>query len=91
MTPHHESAIEMARVALRRAEHAEVKRLAGAIASTQVVEIDELVKIHTRIFGFPVSQGQHGTLGMDMEQMGMGGETAMASTIPAPSTGSSST
>jgi len=74
MTPHHESAIEMANVALKEAEHPEIKELAGAIVATQAQEIDELATIHTDLFGMPVSQGDHGSLGMEAHEMGMDGE-----------------
>lgn len=74
MTPHHESAIEMADVALREGEHPETKQLARNIASTQAQEIDELEAIHKDLFGVPVSQGAHGTLGMEAHEMGMDGE-----------------
>lgn len=76
MTPHHESAIEMAQVALRRAEHPETEQLARQIAATQASEIDQLGTIHTRLFGVPVSKGEHGTLGLETHQMGMDGDTA---------------
>ncbi len=39
MIPHHEGAIAMARDALQRAEHAEIKQLAEAIIATQADEI----------------------------------------------------
>ncbi len=77
MTPHHESAIEMAKVAEKSAEHPEVKQLAAAIISTQAEEIAQLSKIHTRLFGLPVSEGKHGTLGLGEHQMGMGGDMTM--------------
>ncbi len=76
MTPHHESAIEMANVALEQAEHPEIKELAQAIVATQAQEIDELAAIHSDLFDLPVSQGAHGTLGMEEHQMGMDGESA---------------
>jgi uncharacterized protein (DUF305 family) len=80
MTPHHESAIEMAKVALKRAEHPEIKTLARAIISSQAEEIAELATIHSQLFGVPVSQGSHGTLGLQEHQMGMSGEMAMLDT-----------
>lgn len=55
MTPHHESAIEMAKVALRRAEHPGVRNLAQAIVGAQAKEVAELATIHSRLFGMPVS------------------------------------
>jgi uncharacterized protein (DUF305 family) len=43
MVPHHQGAIEMARVALKNAEHAEIKELTRNIISSQQAEIEELL------------------------------------------------
>lgn len=72
MVPHHESAIEMAEIAAKEAEHPEVKELAGQIIAAQAAEIDDLERIHQGLFGQPISQGSHGTLGMAEHEMGMG-------------------
>ncbi|MEZ5077282.1 MAG: DUF305 domain-containing protein [Solirubrobacterales bacterium] len=71
MKPHHESAIEMANVALTESEHPEVKELAQAIVATQAAEVDELETIHDDLFGVAVAEGDHGTLGMQDHEMGM--------------------
>ena len=42
MVPHHQSAVEMADVALQNAEHEEIKQLSRNIISTQRAEIGEL-------------------------------------------------
>ncbi|MCC7023019.1 MAG: DUF305 domain-containing protein, partial [Thermomicrobiales bacterium] len=42
MTPHHQSAIMMAQVALDRAEHPELKALAQAIIDAQQREIEDM-------------------------------------------------
>jgi uncharacterized protein (DUF305 family) len=42
MIPHHESAIEMAGVALDESENAEIRRIAGAIVQAQESEIAEM-------------------------------------------------
>jgi uncharacterized protein (DUF305 family) len=42
MIPHHESAITMARDALQKAEHQEIKDLASAIITAQQAEIDQM-------------------------------------------------
>ena len=51
MVPHHQGAIEMARVALKNAEHAEIKQLSRNIVSTQQAEIEELKAIKKEEFG----------------------------------------
>lgn len=71
MTSHHESAIKMAKVALQRTEHPQVKQLARAITAAQVEEINELASIHSQLFGLPTSKGDHGILGLEEDQMGM--------------------
>ena len=42
MVPHHQSAIEMARLALERAEHAALREMADSVIAEQQREIDEL-------------------------------------------------
>jgi len=71
MIPHHESAVEMAEIAERRAEHQEVKELAAEIVATQTAEIGGLERIHQRLFGQPTSKGDHGTMGLPAHEMGM--------------------
>lgn len=51
MVPHHEGAVDMAEVALKNAEHEQVKRLAEDIVSTQETEIRELKSIKQEEFG----------------------------------------
>lgn len=77
MIPHHESAIEMAQIALERAQHPEVKKLAGAIVAAQEEEIRDLDSIHQQLFAEPVASAGHGTLGLGIHQMGMGKDMAM--------------
>jgi uncharacterized protein (DUF305 family) len=71
MTAHHQSAIEMAEIAEGRAEHTEVRRLAGNIITTQSDEIDQLEAIHQGLFAEPVAEGDHGTLGLEPHEAGM--------------------
>jgi len=80
MVPHHESAIEMAEVALKRAEHPEIRDLAQNIIATQPDEIGTLEMIHQRLFGEPVGAGDHGTLGLPPDQMGMEMDAATLAT-----------
>ena len=64
MVPHHEGAVEMAEVALKNAEHPEIRQLAENIVSTQRAEIKELKSIKKEEFG---SAGV--PMKMDSEQM----------------------
>jgi uncharacterized protein (DUF305 family) len=68
MVPHHQGAIEMARVALENAEHEEIQELSRNIVSTQQSEIEELKSIKQKEFGT-----SNVPMEMSMEQMrGMG-------------------
>jgi uncharacterized protein (DUF305 family) len=80
MVPHHESAIEMARVALRRGEHPETKQLAGDIVEAQEGEIKTMQAIHQRLFGSPLqpSEAGHEALGLSADEAGMGHGDAAA-------------
>ena len=53
MTAHHESAVEMAAIARKRAEHEEIKTLAADIARTQQAEIEEMAGIAESIGAKP--------------------------------------
>jgi uncharacterized protein (DUF305 family) len=69
MVPHHDGAVDMARVALKNAEHPEIKRLAENIVTTQRDEIKELKSIKQDEFGTPrvpmdMSMGQMESMGM---------------------------
>lgn len=69
MVPHHKGAVDMARVALREAEHDEIRQLAENIVSTQRAEIKELKAIKKEEFGkagVPMNMGAK-----EMEMMGM--------------------
>lgn len=69
MVPHHEGAVEMARVALKNAEHPEIKQLAENIISTQRAEIGELKSIKQEAFGtsrVPMNMSM-----VQMKKMGM--------------------
>ena len=68
MVPHHQGAIEMARVALENAEHEEIQEVSRNIVSTQQSEIEELKSIKQEEFGT-----SNVPMEMSMEQMrGMG-------------------
>jgi uncharacterized protein (DUF305 family)/predicted small secreted protein len=68
MVPHHQGAIAMAQVALKKAEHEEIKQLSHNIVSSQQAEIEELKSIKEEEFGTP-----NVPMEMSQEQMrGMG-------------------
>ena len=68
MVPHHQGAVAMAQVALKNAEHEEIKELSRNIVSTQQAEIEELKAIKKEEFGT-----SHVPMEMNSEQMrGMG-------------------
>lgn len=76
MVPHHQSAIEMAKVAQERAERSEIKTLAGEIIAAQTAEIDQLRSWRKLWFGsdqtpgmeaMPILPGMNkGGMNMDM-------------------------
>lgn len=74
MVPHHESAISMARIARRRADHPQITELANAIVTTQAREIGQLGRIHRRVFGEPLlpNEDAHEALGLSATEAGMG-------------------
>ncbi len=76
MVPHHESAIEMAEIAVRRAEHPEIEALANSIIASQGDEIASLEEIHERLFEASITEVDHETLGLPEHEMGM--ETDLA-------------
>ena len=70
MAPHHQGAVEMAEVALEKAEHPELRQLAENVVSTQRAEIEELRSIKEEEFGDPELPAE-----MDSEEMEMMGMT----------------
>jgi uncharacterized protein (DUF305 family) len=79
MVPHHEGAIDMARVAEKSAEHQEIERLAGNIITTQRAEIEELEFIKQEEFGTSgvprdMSMGQMKGMGMTMDAQSLADE-----------------
>ena len=61
MVLHHVGAVEMAQVALKNAEHLEIKRLTKNIITTQKTEIEELKSIKNEEFGtsrVPMNMGR---------------------------------
>src|SRR5918998_731762 len=69
MVPHHQGAIAMAEVALKNAEHEEIKELSSNIISSQQAEIEELKFIKKEEFGtsnVPMEMSQEQMRGMGM-------------------------
>lgn len=71
MVPHHEMAIDMAEMAQSQADHPQIALLAENIVAAQTSEIEDIDRIHQRLFDQPVDQVSHGTLGLDEHMMGM--------------------
>ena len=69
MVPHHQGAIDMAQVALERAEHPEILALAEEIVSAQETEIGQLKAIKQEQFG--TSEVAMEMSAAEMEGMGM--------------------
>lgn len=65
MIPHHEGAVAMADLALSRAKHPEIKKLAAAIKTTQTQEIEEMRTWYKQWYGTDVPTWQPG-MGMGM-------------------------
>ena len=83
MTAHHESAIEMAEMALSSGEHPEIQELAGNIIASQGEEISQMAEIHQRLFDAPVGEMDHGDLGLSEADAGMEhGAEALADAKP---------
>ncbi len=68
MIPHHESAVSMAKVAQQRGGHAEIKKLADDIVTSQSTEISQMRKIAVALKADGI---QAGDLGLDESMMGM--------------------
>ena len=54
MIPHHQSAVQMAKDILPKAKHAEIKKLANDIISSQNMEIQEMQQLQTEFKANPV-------------------------------------
>ena len=68
MVPHHESAVEMARIAQKRGQRDEIKELAGAIVESQNAEIQTMTGLARQFEEAGVEKGE---LDVPMDQMGM--------------------
>ncbi len=80
MVPHHEGAVDMAKVALKNAQHEQVKQLSRDIVGAQEAEIKKLGEIRKREYGS--SESPSGMSEMDMRMMGMTDPQELANKKP---------
>ena len=81
MIPHHEGAVAMANLALKKAKHNEVKVLANTIIEGQTKEIEDMKGWYKDWFGNDFLKANTGMMGggmMSQSGMHMGGEEDMA-------------
>ncbi len=73
MVPHHTSAVDMAKVANTEARTPFVKNLAKDITRSQTTEVDQMRRIHQRLFNVPLEPniGGHMQLGLSAKEAGM--------------------
>ena len=78
MIPHHQSAIEMADLALQKAQRPELKSLAADIKRTQTDEINRMRAWYRQWYGLEVPEwpARGGMSGMGMNGMGMMGQSS---------------
>ena len=69
MVPHHESAVEMAQVALKRTSRSEVRALAQGIVSSQEAEISQMKALHQKAFGTVLTRRPLAMGSMDMSAL----------------------
>ncbi len=80
MIPHHEGAIAMAKLAIEKSKHQEIKILANAIIESQTKEIEDMAGWYKNWFGKDVPKGSSMMMGggmMSGSGMHMGGEEDM--------------
>ena len=77
MVPHHESAVEMAKIAQRRGESTFVKQLADDIVRTQNEEINLMRREDKKLADAGIKQG---SLGVPEHMTGMGGDISSLKT-----------
>ncbi len=70
MIPHHDDAIAMAELAVTRAEHPEVRRLAESIKRTQTAENEQMRRWYREWYGIEVPTTRTGRRGMMGGMMG---------------------
>jgi uncharacterized protein (DUF305 family) len=81
MIPHHQAAIEMADLALQKAQHPELKALAADIKRVQAEEIERAREWYRHWYGMevpaPPAQSGNGMMGGMMGRQSMMGTTSM--------------
>lgn len=84
MVPHHELAIQMANMAGSKATTAQARILATEIIKAQSAEIEEMNRIHHRIFGAALRADMmaHDKLGLSMQEAGMDMDMKMLENAP---------
>src|SRR3989344_2096979 len=82
MIPHHEGAIEMAKVALERSKRPEMLSLANGIIEAQQKEINDMTSWYQTWFGSAPPQGGFGMMG-EMHMGGMTGDTDELASVSA--------
>ncbi|MEK7581283.1 MAG: DUF305 domain-containing protein [Patescibacteria group bacterium] len=87
MIPHHEGAIEMAKLAQERSSRPEIKTLADNIIQSQTEEIEKMKKWYKTWYGTAVPENSNSGMGMGRGMMRggmMGGETDIEALKNAP-------
>lgn len=69
MIPHHEGGVELGKLAVRLAEHDELKQLGENVDKAQAAEVEQMKAAYERLFGDSFSEGEAGGMGMDMSAM----------------------
>ena len=78
MTPHHQSALVMAQMAVTKAKYPEVRALARGIVTDQKKEIAYMGQLRKRFYGSAMSSGMGGMkMGGSMGDMKMSGDKMM--------------
>jgi len=73
MAPHHESAIRMAGIASKRAQHRELRQLAAGILAAQQAEVAQIAQMHRRLTGETLrpNADARAQLGLSAQEAGM--------------------
>ena len=86
MVPHHQGAVEMAKIAQQRGEHAEVKKMAQDVISSQSSEIEKMKSWRKQWFGSDKTPPMNQMPMVDGSQMAAAGSGGMGGMIHSGST-----